>query len=313
MQSENPQISQEEMQEMIKQQLMSNQSNLEQFKQLEFLDKEQVVTDFNEYLKLAVATSSTLEKDTATRLLHSTCGIIGELGELATVMFKEEAITEVGDVLWNIAEGFDAITKHAPDHELFKTMFNPPNVKPEDPEYVNNTFDKIVNFVYTKTISDCPRFNKMSAVNGVSLRDEYNEVIVGISHLLDEVKKAFFYGKGITEELIAIYVGVTPVVLTFLSRYLDFHFDMLLELDAHEYSIKMVEHNKEIKDLNEEEAKKVEAPVQRDMDKYSFLLKVANANILKLKARFPDGKFDLDKSNNRDYQKESESAGVKGE
>lgn len=78
------------------------------------------ISDFKDYVNLAIRTDATYHSDVSTRILHSMVGLTGELSEALEIYRKYERdnvctssdyeayVSELGDILWHIALYYDA-------------------------------------------------------------------------------------------------------------------------------------------------------------------------------------------------------------
>ena len=271
-----------EQQEEFARAMQEQQAQQNPFKFLEEED-EKVINNFNEYLEKAVATSATKESDLKTRLLHSVCGIVGEINETIQIDRKgaEEVFTEIGDILWYVAEGFDALNKNKPDtiKEQFEKITNEIQTM-EKQDIVISDFDTFIKFNTTQANRIYSKVNESNLMNKVSFEDEKFIILSFTTSLLEDTKKVFFYNKEVSDEYIVKFFIVTMNVLHYCQRHCNIF-------------ISMFNGKEEYKD--------------------NILLNIANANIKKLSARYSNKEFTEEEANNRDYQKESEAANLKGE
>ena len=272
-----------EQQEEFARAMQEQQAQQDPFRFLEEED-EKVINNFNEYLEKAVTTSATKESDLKTRLLHSTCGIVGEINEIIQSNQKqnvEETFTEIGDVLWYIAEGFDALIKHKPD--LVKEHFDKITSEMRTMEKTDasiSDFDSFITFNISNANKVYYKVNESNLLNRVSFEEEKFIILSIASSLMEETKKVFFYNKEVDDKYLINFFITVMNVLHYCQRHCNIF-------------ISMFNGKEEYRD--------------------NIIFNIANANIKKLEARYSNKEFTEEEANNRDYQKESEAANLKGE
>ena len=235
------------------------------------------ITNFKDYVKLAVRTDATSQSHVSDRILHSMVGLVGELSEAVEIYRKfnkegsctsseyEAFVSELGDVLWHIALYYDAT-------EIFRDK------GVEDPL---NTFIHKGSFI-----------GLMAGIDNDHLRGILQEH--GFQHIVNNFRHSGHMS------------GVVEVFLEKAAKALD-------AFKKHYFYKQELSHEKHVllmSNLCVDILKWMIVTSYLDTEIVTYTLKeIMEANIKKLKARYAE-KFTTEESEKRDYEKESEAAGI---
>lgn len=235
------------------------------------------ITNFKDYVKLAVRTDATRHSDVSNRILHSMVGLVGELSEAVEIYRKfskegsctssdyEAYVSELGDVLWHIALYYDAT-------EIFRD---------------NGTEDPLDTFVNRGVFNDL-MITKESNLTRTALQD------YGFQHIVNNFRHSGHMS------------GVVEVLLEKAARALD-------AFKKHYFYKQELNHEKHVllmSNLCVDILKWMIVTSYLDTEIVTYTLQeIMEANIKKLKARYAE-KFTTEESEKRDYEKESEAAGI---
>lgn len=215
--------------------------------------------NWKDYAEKASRTNSSKDMDAKMNLTHVIMGLVGELGELVVANSAgktEEALSEVGDIIWYLSQYEEALNG------------------------VIDFLDEVVSFIWHKANGETKRYSFIEEMNNeaYTLLDHYKDndeyiktkltnALICASSMMDEWKKIFIYGQPYTNHSEKTFSTGLSIITDTVLTYCEY----------------------------------------KNVDKNE----IANRNLLKLKARFPD-KFTVEDSMNRDYEKESEASGLKG-
>ena len=234
------------------------------------------ITNFKDYVKLAIRTDATKQSDVSTRILHSMVGLTGELSEALEIYRKYERdnvctssdyeayVSELGDVLWHIALYYDAT-------EIFrdKGVSDPLNdfihkgsfiglMAGLDNEHLRGVLQK---YGYQYLVKDFKHNGHLSNVLDIILEKA--------ARALDAFKKHYFYKQELDHRHVVVMSNLCVDILKWIIM------TSYLETEVTTYTLQ----------------------------------EIMEANIKKLKARYAE-KFTTEESEKRDYEKESEAAGM---
>lgn len=234
------------------------------------------ITNFKDYVKLAIRTDATKQSDVSTRILHSMVGLTGELSEALEIYRKYERdnvctssdyeayVSELGDVLWHIALYYDAT-------EIFrdKGVSDPLNdfihkgsfiglMAGLDNEHLRGVLQK---YGYQYLVKDFKHNGHLSNVLDLLLEKA--------ARALDAFKKHYFYKQELDHRHVVVMSNLCVDILKWIIM------TSYLETEVTTYTLQ----------------------------------EIMEANIKKLKARYAE-KFTTEESEKRDYEKESEAAGM---
>lgn len=227
--------------------------------------------DFKKYVKQAVRTDSTLNEPFTYRILHSMIGVAGELSEAIEHGERdyEAMVSEIGDVVWYIALYYDAIRKTDKEISSQSLIIEHAETNFDPKRYLTKKGELKSGYEYIE-------YACFADDGSESDKYEYfsgilDKFLLRSAKALDAYKKHYFYKQ--------------PLEYKHLKQFDELCFDIIVWL--------------QYLDANREET---------DNRIYS-LGEITNANIEKLKARYPD-RFTVEDSLNRDYEKESKQSGL---
>lgn len=235
------------------------------------------ITNFKDYVKLAVRTDATRQSDVSNRILHSMVGLAGELSEAVEIYRKfnkegsctssdyEAYVSELGDVLWHIALYYDAT-------EIFRD------------KGVEDPLDTFVN----RSVFNDLMIAKETDLTRTTLQD------YGFQHIVNNFRHSGHMS------------GVVEVFLEKAAKALD-------AFKKHYFYKQELSHEKHVllmSNLCVDILKWMIVTSYLDTEIVTYTLQeIMEANIKKLKARYAE-KFTTEESEKRDYKKESEAAGM---
>lgn len=227
--------------------------------------------DFKNYVKQAVRTDSTLNESFTYRILHSMIGVAGELSEAIELGENdyEAMVSEIGDVIWYIALYYDAIRKTDKEISSQSLIIENADTNFDPKRYL--TKKGVLKSGYKHIEDECIADDGSELIKYEYFSGILDKFLLRSAKALDAYKKHYFYKQ--------------PLEYKHLEQFDELCFDIiiwLLYLDTNRG-----ESDNRIYSLGE----------------------ITNANIEKLKARYPE-KFTVEDSLNRDYEKESKQSGL---
>ena len=234
------------------------------------------ISNFKDYVKLAVRTDATKQSDVSTRILHSMVGLTGELSEALEIYRKYERdnvctssdyeayVSELGDVLWHIALYYDAtqIFREKGIEDPLNTFIHKGSfiglMAGLDNEHLRGVLQK---YGYQYLVKDFKHNGHLSNVIDLLLEKA--------ARALDAFKKHYFYKQELDHRHVVIMSNLCVDILKWIIM------TSYLETEVTVYTLQ----------------------------------EIMEANIKKLKARYAE-KFTTEESEKRDYEKESEAAGM---
>lgn len=227
--------------------------------------------DFKNYVKQAVRTDSTLNEPFTYRILHSMIGVVGELSEAIELRDNdyEAMVSEIGDVVWYIALYYDAARKADKEISSQSLIIENADTNFDPKRYLTKKGE--LKSGYKHIEYECIADDGSELIKYEYFSGILDKFLLRSAKALDSYKKHYFYKQ--------------PLEYKHLEQFDELCFGIivwLLYLDANRG-----ESDNRIYSLGE----------------------ITNANIEKLKARYPE-KFTVEDSLNRDYEKESKQSGL---
>ncbi len=234
------------------------------------------ITTFKDYVKLAIRTDATKQSDVSTRILHSMVGLTGELSEALEIYRKYERdnVCTSSDYEAYVSELGDVLWHIALYYDATQILRDKGIVDPLD------TFIRKGNFLTLMT-------GKSNSIAQSELT-EY-----GFQYLVKDFKH-----NGHLSNIIDLLLEKAAKALDAFKK----HYFYKQELD-HRHVVTM-------SNLCVDILKWIimTSYLETEVTVYT-LQEIMEANIKKLKARYAE-KFTTEESENRDYEKESEAAGI---
>lgn len=234
------------------------------------------ITNFKDYVKLAVRTDATKQSDVSNRILHSMVGLAGELSEALEIYRKYERdnvctssdyeayVSELGDILWHIALYYDAteIFRDKGIEDPLDTFIRKGSFRALMAGKSNAIVQsELTEYGFQYLVKDFKHNGHLSNVLDLLLEKA--------ARALDAFKKHYFYKQELDHRHVVVMSNLCVDILKWIIM------TSYLETEVTTYTLK----------------------------------EIMEANIKKLKARYAE-KFTTEESEKRDYEKESEAAGM---
>ena len=234
------------------------------------------ITNFKDYVKLAVRTDATKQSDVSNRILHSMVGLAGELSEALEIYRKYERdnvctssdyeayVSELGDILWHIALYYDAteIFRDKGIEDPLDTFIRKGSFRALMAGKSNAIVQsELTEYGFQYLVKDFKHNGHLSNVIDILLEKA--------ARALDAFKKHYFYKQELDHRHVVVMSNLCVDILKWIIM------TSYLETEVTTYTLK----------------------------------EIMEANIKKLKARYAE-KFTTEESEKRDYKKESEAAGM---
>lgn len=234
------------------------------------------ISNFKDYVKLAVRTDATRHSDVSSRILHSMVGLTGELSEALEIYRKYERdnvctssdyeayVSELGDILWHIALYYDAT-------EIFrdKGVEDPLNTFISKGSFLTLMTGKSNSIVQSELQEYGFQYLLKDFKHNGHLSNVIDLLLEKAAKALDAFKKHYFYKQELDHRHVVVMSNLCVDILKWIIM------TSYLETEVTTYTLK----------------------------------EIMEANIKKLKARYAE-KFTIEESEKRDYEKESEAAGI---
>lgn len=234
------------------------------------------ISNFKDYVKLAVRTDATRHSDVSSRILHSVVGLTGELSEALEIYRKYERdnvctssdyeayVSELGDILWHIALYYDAT-------EIFrdKGVEDPLNTFISKGSFLTLMTGKSNSIVQSELQEYGFQYLLKDFKHNGHLSNVIDLLLEKAAKALDAFKKHYFYKQELDHRHVVVMSNLCVDILKWIIM------TSYLETEVTTYTLK----------------------------------EIMEANLKKLKARYAE-KFTIEESEKRDYEKESEAAGI---
>lgn len=234
------------------------------------------ISNFKDYVKLAMRTDATRHSDVSSRILHSMVGLTGELSEALEIYRKYERdnvctssdyeayVSELGDILWHIALYYDAT-------EIFrdKGVEDPLNTFISKGSFLTLMTGKSNSIVQSELQEYGFQYLLKDFKHNGHLSNVIDLLLEKAAKALDAFKKHYFYKQELDHRHVVVMSNLCVDILKWIIM------TSYLETEVTTYTLK----------------------------------EIMEANIKKLKARYAE-KFTIEESEKRDYEKESEAAGI---